>query len=110
MSDALLIAIIPSIITLIGVIITNIFTNFNSEKKRSQENNKMINDIRTENTKVINDIKLEITAYHSSTDEKIKELTREVREHNNFAKRMPVVENEIKHIEEEIRNYHKDAK
>ena len=34
---------------------------------------------------------------------KIEELTREVREHNNFAKRMPVVENEIKHLQQ----YHK---
>ena len=36
------------------------------------------------------------------TDTKIEELTREVREHNNFAKRMPVVENEIKYIKERI--------
>ena len=28
-------------------------------------------------------------------DEKIMELTREVREHNNFAKRMPVVEERV---------------
>lgn len=41
---------------------------------------------------------------------KIEELTREVREHNNFAKRMPVVENDIKHIEDDLKvlhNYHK---
>ena len=30
------------------------------------------------------------------TDTKLEELTREVREHNNFAKRMPVVEEKIK--------------
>ena len=30
------------------------------------------------------------------TDLKLEELTREVREHNNFAKRMPVVEHELK--------------
>jgi hypothetical protein len=30
------------------------------------------------------------------TDTKIEELTREVREHNNFARRMPVVEEQIK--------------
>lgn len=30
------------------------------------------------------------------TDTKLEELTREVREHNNFAKRMPVVEEQIK--------------
>lgn len=33
---------------------------------------------------------------------KIEELTREVREHNNFAKRMPVVENEIEHIKQHL--------
>lgn len=32
------------------------------------------------------------------TDTKLEELTREVREHNNFAKRMPVVEEQIKVI------------
>lgn len=32
------------------------------------------------------------------TDCKIDELTREVREHNNFARRMPVVEEQIKVI------------
>lgn len=32
------------------------------------------------------------------TDTKIDELTREVREHNNFARRMPVVEEQIKVI------------
>lgn len=30
------------------------------------------------------------------TDTKIEELTREVREHNNFAKRVPVLEEQIK--------------
>lgn len=35
-------------------------------------------------------------------DEKIDELTREVREHNNFARRMPVVEEQIKVINHRI--------
>lgn len=30
------------------------------------------------------------------TETRLEELTREVREHNNFAKRMPVVEEQIK--------------
>lgn len=30
------------------------------------------------------------------TETKLEELTREVREHNNFARRMPVVEEQIK--------------
>lgn len=36
------------------------------------------------------------------TDTKLEELTREVREHNNFAKRMPVVEEQIKVINHRI--------
>lgn len=35
-------------------------------------------------------------AHDAVTDEKIEELTREVREHNDFAKRIPVIENDIK--------------
>jgi hypothetical protein len=84
MSEGIIIALITSIGTFLGVVISNL----------------------TSNKKLVNDIKLEITSYHASTDEKIKELTREVREHNNFAKRMPVVENDIKHINDEIKKYH----
>ena len=43
-------------------------------------------------------------------DTKIEELTREVREHNNFARRMPVVEEQIKvinHRIEDLEDYHK---
>ena len=102
--------ILPSLITgglaLIGVIITNIFTSSNNNKKQSQENAKVICDIQKENAKVINDIKLEITSYHSSTDQKIIELTREVREHNNFAQRMPAVEQKIDSIEEKVNYFH----
>lgn len=36
------------------------------------------------------------------TETKIDELTREVREHNNFARRMPVVEEQIKVINHRI--------
>ena len=36
------------------------------------------------------------------TEPKLDELTREVREHNNFARRMPVVEEQIKVINHRI--------
>ncbi len=36
------------------------------------------------------------------SETKIEELTREVREHNNFARRMPVVEEQIKVINHRI--------
>ena len=41
------------------------------------------------------------------TDYEIKELTREVREHNNFAQRMPAVEQKIDNIEEKVNYFHK---
>ena len=107
MIENLLIAIIPSAITLVGVIITNVVSMSNNERKREKENTKIINDFKKENTKAISDIKLEITAYHASTDEKIKELTREVREHNNFAQRMPMVEEKIDNLKEKVNYFHK---
>ena len=36
------------------------------------------------------------------TETKIEELTREVREHNNFARRVPVVEEQLKVINHRI--------
>ena len=44
------------------------------------------------------------------TETKLDELTREVREHNHFARRMPVVEEQIKVINHRIgdlERYHK---
>lgn len=52
--------------------------------------------------------KLEI--HQAVTDQKIEELTREVREHNNFARRMPVVEEQIKvanHRIHDLEGFHK---
>jgi isochorismate hydrolase len=77
-------SVIVGLFTLLGVIITN--------KNAKKE---MIH-------------KLEVA--QAVTDTKIEELTREVREHNNFAKRMPAVETEIKHFKEniqELQSYHK---
>lgn len=46
------------------------------------------------------------------TETKLDELTREVREHNNFARRVPVVEEQIKvinHRIEDLEGFHKPA-
>lgn len=43
------------------------------------------------------------------TDTKLEDLTREVREHNGFAKRMPVVEEQVKELKTEVtelKGYH----
>ena len=80
--------IIASVITgglaLIGVIITNLLSHRKTE-----------NSIQTA---------------QAVTDTKIEELTREVREHNNFARRVPVIEEQIKvinHRISDLENYHK---
>ena len=44
------------------------------------------------------------------TETKLEELTREVREHNNFARRMPVVEEQIKVINHRIQDLEEAAK
>lgn len=49
--------------------------------------------------------KLEI--HQAVTDQKIEDLTREVREHNNFAKRMPALEQKVAGIDEKINILHK---
>lgn len=54
------------------------------------------------------DHKLE--THQAVTDTKIEELTREVREHNNFARRMPVLEEKISvanHRIDDLENEHK---
>lgn len=72
MSEAIAVAIITGGLSLIGVVISNIASN-----RR---------------------ISSEIDKRQAVTDTKLEDLTREVREHNNFAKRMPVVEEKIKVI------------
>lgn len=46
------------------------------------------------------------------TETKLEDLTREVREHNNFAKRVPVMEEQIKvinHRIEDLEAFHKPS-
>lgn len=83
MSESVLVAIITGGLSLAGVIVTCIATSRKNE-----------NTVRTA---------------QAVTDAKLEDLTREVREHNNFAKRMPVVEEKIKvinHRLEDLEKYH----
>ena len=72
MSEAIIVALITGGLSLIGVVITCMAT----AKK--------------------NETAMKVS--QAVTDTKIDELTREVRQHNNFAQRMPVVEEQIKVI------------
>ena len=50
--------------------------------------------------------------HQAVADARMEELTREVREHNNFARRLPVVEEQIKvinHRIEDLEGFHKPA-
>lgn len=52
----------------------------------------------------------EMITSQALTDEKLKELTREVREHNNFAVHIPVMQEQIKEMQrdiKELKGYHK---
>ena len=84
MTEAIIVALITGGLSLAGVVITCLATARKSEKNQ------------------------EIAQAVMKTE--LAELTREVREHNNFAQRMPVVEQEIKTINRrigELEKYHK---
>lgn len=54
----------------------------------------------------MNKIRQELKTQQAVMDCKLDELTREVRAHNNFAQRMPVVEEQIKGIQDKMNYLH----
>lgn len=72
MSEAIVVALITGGLSLVGVVFTCMATAKKTEKAA--------------------------TVAQAVTETKLEELTREVRLHNNFAQRMPVVEEQIKVI------------
>ena len=79
--EAIIAAIVTGILSLAGVVISNLASN----AKMSQSLEKA----------------------QAVTDEKIEELTREVREHNNFARRVPVLEEKAKVADHRISDLEK---
>ena len=76
MWESIIVSLIPSVLSLAGVVITCIATSRKNETA--------------------------IKISQAVTETKIEELTREVRTHNNFAQRIPVVEEQIKVINHRI--------
>ena len=66
-------------------------------------NQKLMDQI--EHQSAMDDAKLDakLEKHIAVVDTKIEELTREVREHNNFARRMPVVEEKVSRLEQLIK-------
>lgn len=92
------IGLIGTLITAIGSLTAVIVTNrANNEKMLHQMELQQVN------------IRAELKQAQAVTDTKIDELTREVREHNNFAKRMPVIEEQIKVANHRIENLERKA-
>lgn len=90
-------------LALIGVIITVVATV-------RKGNADLLNDLQKQSE--IDDQKLDakLEKFQAVTETKIEELTREVRKHNNFAERMPVVEEQIKTINQRLDRYENDGK
>lgn len=76
MSDAVLAAMVTGLMSLLGVILSNL-----AAARKTEES---------------------IRISQAVTDAKLEDLTREVREHNGFARRMPVVEEQIRVINHRI--------
>ena len=70
MSEAIIIAIISGGLSLIGVIVSNSYTAQSMNAKLDKQ--------------------------QAVTETKLEDLTREVRAHNNFAQRIPVLEEQMK--------------
>ena len=76
MTEAITVALITGGLSLLGVIIASAAGNRRTEQK--------------------------IQVAQAVTDTKIEELTREVRKHNGFAEKMPVIQEQIKVINHRI--------
>ena len=83
MTDTIISALITGGLALIGVIISNTAASSKMEQQ------------------------LKIS--QAVTDTKIEELTREVREHNNFARRVPVLEEQVRVANHRIKDLEDDA-
>lgn len=82
MSDAIIVAIITGGLSLIGVIVSNIHTAQSMDAKLDKQ--------------------------QAVTETKLEELTREVRTHNNFAQRIPVLEEQMKVANRRIADLEKE--
>ena len=82
MSEAIIVAIITGGLSLIGVVVSNNRTAQSMDAKLDKQ--------------------------QAVTETKLEELTREVRAHNNFAQRIPVLEEQIKVANRRIADLEKE--
>lgn len=88
MSEAVIVALITGVFAVIAQLLISKQSSKELYAKLDKESK--LSDVRL-------DAKLE--KHQAVTDTKIEELTREVREHNNFARRIPVLEEKVANLE-----------
>ena len=88
MSDAVIVALIT--------VTANIFIQVFSAAGQSKQ---LLEKLKAEQQLADAKLDAKLEKHQAVTDQKIEELTREVREHNNFAKRVPILEEKVKNRE-----------
>ena len=92
MSDAVIVAIITGVFAVIGQLLIS---------KQSAKD--LYNKLDKQSELSDANLKAELSTYQAVTNTKIDELTREVRKHNEFATRVPLLEAEDKRLNERLK-------
>ena len=95
--ESIIVALIAGGLSLVGTIITV-----------QNNNQKIIREMKAEFSKEMQDMKMEFVKSKAVTDTKLEDLTQEVRRHNNFAERVPILEQQVKGINEKIDILHSE--
>lgn len=98
MTEAVIVAIISSVCSLVGVIITSAVSISKNKSNILKTQEEMHNNILASQE----ESRTNMLVAQAVTDTKIEELTREVREHNNYAQRVPKLEGKVEMILKEL--------
>lgn len=87
--------VIVAILALVGVVFTAVASIITQVILSKRSQNVMLESIKHQSE--LDDARMDarLSQHQAVTDVKIDELTREVRKHNNFAERVPVLEEKI---------------
>lgn len=98
MSDTLISAVISGLITSIIAIIGIVRSNLAANRQIQDNYQKLLSELQRQSERADLQLQAKIENLQSATNIRLDELTREVREleHNNFAQRLPVLEEKAK--------------
>ena len=84
--EGIIASVITGVFSLVGIIVT----------------------VNKSNAKLMAELKAEQQKAQAITDLRLDDLTREVREHNNFAKRVPVLEERVDWMQQKMDYLHRE--